>query len=170
MSKEKSATLLYDFVVAAKQAAAVADGMKANIEGRLDYIMKCIFDCFNMKDAFWYFKDAGEGEVGNLWDYYTDEHIDVVIETRKSFGMLKIITNEDMELSLVDGIPTRWLFIDFENELLEGKEKFIERQVRVAKINKEKRQIEKIEEKELADAAKLKLSKKELDALKKVLK
>jgi hypothetical protein len=129
--------------------------------------MVSIFDLFEQKDAYWYFYGAGEGEIGDLWRSYSRDEIDII--TDRCPEEMIVLLKDDSEWGLNDSIPTRWLFEDFEEELIEGKKKYEEKQRAKQAENKTKRTIKKAEIEKLIIEARSKLSKKEWIALKKSL-
>lgn len=98
-------------------AARKANELKGKICSRIDYIWSRIFKTFGESFEWWCFADAAEGEVGCL------RIDDIAI---RDFEFDRCLP--DFEILLKDGtewglwqIPTRWLFEDFEQELVEGK-------------------------------------------------
>lgn len=139
------------------------------IVNRISYVWYTINNAFGNEVDTWYFDDAGEGEVGNL---DIDDSFVSSIQTdykKKSTGDMAILLKDGSEFGFYSEFPTRWLFEDFEQELIEGKKKYEEQEVARKEAEKIKRQRQKAKTLVLADQAKLKLSKEELAALKKIL-
>lgn len=156
-----------EIVTQAKDLAAQAGKLEEIIINRIGYIIDTIFKTFKQKYDCWYFYGAGEGEVGDLWRHYCNNHIDIIIVGCSS-EMVIIDKNGD-EWGFEDSIPTRWLFEDFEQELIDGKKKFEDKEAERKKKQKELSAAKKQEDKDLVEAAKKKLSKKELAAIRRSL-
>lgn len=160
-----------EFVKEGRALAAKAGAFEDQIVNRIGYIMECIFELFDKKNAYWYFRGADEGEVGDLWAHY-QEHcsssIDLIVDNCPGPEMVLILeTGEDWGFS--DSIPSRWLFEDFEQELINGKKKFEDRKIERKAKKKATTAALKKEDQELIEEAKKKLSEKELAALKRSL-
>ena len=152
----------------AEDLANRAGLLEQQIVNRIHFIMTSIFSLFNKKRAYWYFYGAGEGEVGNLWDNIDKLQVNVIIDECPGDAMV-ILLKDSSEWSLDDGFPTRWLYEDFEDELVDGKAKYELKEVQWKAEQKIKLQNIKKEQEKLAKAAKSKLSKEELQALKRTL-
>jgi hypothetical protein len=156
-------------------AANESSSMEGEITNRIDYIIRTIFDTFNKKLDTWYFDGAGEGDVGDLLRHYDENEINIITElSRNKEGVydsieMVIIDKEGSEWGFDSSIPTRWLFEDFEQELIDGKKLFEEQKAERKKNKKELSAKKKLEDQALATAAKAKLSKKELAALRRSL-
>lgn len=157
-----------ELVAEAEDLASRAGSLEEKITDRLHYIMLNIFNTFSKKDAYWYFYGAGEGEVGDLWRFYHEDSISVVVDNCPGESMV-ILLKDGSEWGLDDGIPTRWLYEDFEEELKQGKKKYEEKEAQRKLDAANKRKQSKEEAAKLAKIAKSKLSKKELAALKATL-
>lgn len=142
--------------------------MESDIIDRCNYIMTSIFKLFDKKSAYWYFYGAGEGEFGDFWDNYHKDYVHIIADNCPGKEMV-ILLKDGSEWGFSDGFPTRWLFEDFENELIEGKSLYEKREAERQEASKKKREEKKIKVKAIAEIAKSKLSKEELAALKKVL-
>jgi hypothetical protein len=157
-----------ELVAEAEELATKAGRLEEKIVDRLHYIVTSIFKLFNKKDAYWYFYGAAEGEVGDLWSHYDIDSISIVADNCPDDSMV-ILLKDGSEWGLDDGIPTRWLFEDFEQEVVNGKTLY-EAKLKQHKANeKEKRFLQKEEDKKLVEIAKAKLTKKELAAIRKAL-
>jgi len=162
--------LITDWEITTKKASAY----EAVIIARLDYIIRTVFKTFERKLETWYFSDAGEGGMGNFT--YDVPEIYMVMETARN-RQGGYDNNEDMFIIDKDGgeygfdgsVPTRWLFEDFEKELVDGKKKFEEKEIERKLKQKELSTAKKQEDKALIEAAKKKLSKKELAAIRRSL-
>jgi hypothetical protein len=160
--------LTVEMVDEAGDLAAKAGKLEEKIVDRIHYIMLNIFKLFSKKSAYWYFYGASEGEVGDLWKHFHQDSISVIIDNCPGESM-EILLKDGSEWGFEDSIPTRWLYEDFECELIEGKKKYEEKEIARQLEEKNKRFQKKGEDQRLASAAKKKLTKEELRALKKVL-
>lgn len=165
-----------EFVERARSMAREASIMEDVIADRIDYIIREMCKTFNTKLLYWYFPDAAEGEVGNLWEHFSNEQISVITQflgdksKNGSSRTMSIIDKFDNELffDFDSFIPTRWLFEEFENELIEGKKKFEEKEALCKLEQNKKKSLKKIEEEKLIESVKRKLSKEELKVIKKI--
>jgi hypothetical protein len=159
-----------------EKLATEAGKLEEKITDRMNYILHSLFEMYGAKLDTWYFDGAGEGEMGELSRYLRDDEIyGIVTElyTRDRFRDKQVdiifIDKNDHECSYEGAIPTRWLFEDFETEVLEGKKKYEEKEAARKLQAKENLKKQKEEDKKLAEVAKAKLSKKELAALRRTL-
>ncbi len=139
---------------------------------RITYIIHTLFEKFDMKLDTWYFDDAGESQVGNLADHYGKYEIDsIAIELNKNFKYkdISIIDRFGEEWSWGNSIPIRWLFEDFEKEIIDGKVKYIEKEAARKSRQKELSANKKKKDQLLIEQAKKKLSTEELAAIKRSL-
>jgi len=136
-----------------------ADQLEDQITDRIAYIVAFLFE---EKAYNWWFDGAEEGEVGDIWKHYYANEIWIITDPELK---ISIIDKNGNDWKFEGSIPDRWLFEDFENEIIEGKKLFQERK---AKRNIERLHLEeqnKKEKKQLIESAKKKLSKEELKAL-----
>jgi len=154
-----------------REAKAQCDRLENIITERLSYVVHKIFEVFNLKVSTWYFPDAKEGEVGDLdshiWDAGIHE-IFVEISNNKKNNII-LIDKYDNEWEWDSPLPTRWLFEDFEREIIEGKKKYEEKEAARKAQRKELTEKQKSEDAALLANVKQKLSKKELAALRRSL-
>jgi len=150
-------------------AKAIVGDLEEPIIERIDYILNYWFSAFDGKLDYWYFPDAGEGEVGDLYSNMTLDTINkfvVCLEKQPSDYEMCIIDQDGDEYTWCNEIPTRWLFEDFESEIVEGKMKAI----KAEEDNKAKRKAllenKKLKDKKLLTEVFTKLSKEELAAIK----
>lgn len=137
------------------------------VEERTHYIMMTIFDLFGFKgDYYWYFSGAHDEETGVPW--YGLKYNKTRLETN-IYGEARpavIILKDGSEWGLEDGIPIRWLYEDFEQELINGKKEYEQRLI----LKKEQEALKKEQEKQNAQNLKTsiqnKLTKEELEYLK----
>ena len=133
--------------------------LESQIINRIDYIITFLFEG---KDCRWWFEGAEEGEIGDIWRRY---HAHEIWITTDPAPKISFIDKNGNDWEFEGSIPDRWLFEDFENEIIEGKKLFQERK---AKRNIERLQLEeqnKKEKKQLIESVKKKLTKQELKAL-----
>jgi len=142
------------------------------LEKRLDYILTTFFHQWDINLNTWYFEDAKEGEVGNILQNMNSDsvyyiHIETNSKHDKKFHNEEIVIIDKFgkELYWENEIPTRWLFEDFEQEVIDGKAKMEEKN----RKSKEKREkvlaSRKANAKKIMENIKGKLSKEELKIL-----
>lgn len=140
-----------------------ADKAEDQIFNRLKFIMSKVLKTFNLKNTYWYVLGAQEGTRGNFWNAYDGVRISIEMSQDGSLYFnkeLDIILKNNKKWSLIeDGIPARWLFENFESELVNGKKLF-------NKINKQALLDEKKRDAKTLSYLKKKLSSKELDEFK----
>jgi hypothetical protein len=155
------------FALDAQEQAKKAGKMEEQIVNRLDYIMQFAFKLFNQKKAYWYFHDAAEGEVGSLWNSYDKNETTMVV---CDCDALKFTDKNDLDGDLChDGVQTRWLFESFEQEFIDGKLRYEQKELDRKSMQKELSAKKKQEDALLIEQAKKKLSPKELAAIKRSL-
>ena len=99
------------------------------IERRTEEIMENIFKVFLRHDAWWSW-EYYEGD-GSPPDFDFEENIDndgyikLYVET---CGEMVVTLKDETELGLDEGFPIRWLWEDYEKELIDGKEKWKRKQ------------------------------------------
>lgn len=149
-----------------------AGALEGGIIDRVDYIIHKIFAVFNNELDWWDFPGDGDRcEGGRLSDAirHDDDIFCFTAETREYLKEKVILLKDGSEWGFDNEFPTRWLFEDFEEELIEGKKKFEEVKIERAKQALLKKKTKKEKDKILVEQAKAKLSKEELAALKKNL-
>jgi len=156
-----------------KRIRSEAGALEEDIEQRITYIIRFWFEAFGSKLDTWYFDEAGEGEVGDLSRHMNDDEIDSIYVEMKShsnqIGDEYIIDKFGHEYGWESSIPTRWLFENFEQEIIDGKKLYEEKEAARKLKQKEKSAQKKLKDKNLAEVAKSKLSKEELAALRREL-
>jgi hypothetical protein len=163
-----------DFFGRALEAQNTVAMYEDKIVNRITYILHKFFAIWDLKLDTWYFDDAEEGEVGNLWRNMDSQTIgrlvvDLTKESQRKWADPIFVDKYGVEYEWCNEIPTRWLFEDFEKEVIEGKKKFEEQEaVRKAK-QKARSQKQKEEDAKLLEVVKQKLSPKELAALRRSL-
>lgn len=146
--------------------------LESQIEKRIDYIVRTVYKTFNNKLSTWYFYGAGEGEMGNMKLAIDKDSFYIIVELerdrdgRYNSKEMVILLKDGSEWELEGEYPARWLFEDFEEELIQGKKKFEEKLEEKAKKKKEHALAQKQKKLALAESAKAKLTKEELKALK----
>ena len=163
--KNKSVTtLLKSDVDKWKILTKEASELEEIITDRITYIIKFWHSMFNISFFTWYFDGAGEGEVGDLYANFGPMEISS-INADVGKGAITIIDKYNNEYCWDSAIPTRWLFEDFEQEITDGKRKYIDflnaKKEAVLKNKKES----KINKDKLIESAKSKLTKEELEAI-----
>jgi len=158
-----------------EKSSSLASKMEGVIQDRITYILEVFFGAFGGKLQNWYFDDAAEGRVGDLADNMCSEEIysiytDISPQPKPNDGYdFMIIDKFGDEWGWESSVPVRWLFEDFEEEIIKGKAlyevKLKEKQEAAAVQRSLKKKIDSA----LAEQAKAKLTKEELKALKKVL-
>lgn len=140
-----------------------SSSLEGKIINRIGYIVRKIHEFFEDELSWWDFPGDGKrGEGGlliNALNNITDEILFQSEINGRSYKTYVVILSDNSKWDLSGGFPRRWLFENFEEELIEGKEKFeIAEKIRLQEKNKM-----------LAAQARAKLSKEELAALKKEL-
>lgn len=148
-----------------------SERLEARIIERMSYIIHKSCQMFGNSVSTWFFEDVSEREVGNVCNAIIGtEFTPSLIFSNIKHSSMCVILNDESEINLIqDGFPVRWLFEDFEREIAEGKEKYrqkeITRNTELNRLSEEKR----IRQLELVKSAKEKLSREELEAVKKYL-
>lgn len=158
-----------DFIKAAKSAHdEYIKNYDEKILDRITYIIETYVSLWDNKLSTWYFHDAPEGEAGNFWENHDEYKVhSLLIEDRHiSDGKTAnhnteyiLLDKNNKEIEIFDSFPVRWLWEDFEQELIEGKAKYESKQLEKASAKQQKKQ-------KWLNSAKAKLSKAELKALK----
>jgi hypothetical protein len=159
----KKHSIKHDLVKSWQKASSEADFLEGAIVERMDYIIHTIFDTFGSRLGSWYFSDAQEGQMGHLT--YDEPDLFMQWWQPEIKEDMFIIDKNGEEYMFDQSIPTRWLFEDFENELIDGKKKYEEKEsaILVERLSKKEAR------KKLIASAKKKLTKAELAALKQTL-
>lgn len=154
-----------------KKLRASASELENSIADRITYVLDTIYKTFGSSCDNWYFDGAEEGQLGDV-NRHVDHHevSGIIAYSKKPSGQdMAVILNNGDEWGLDEGFPTHWLFEDFEQELKDGKEKFLKKEAERKELEKAKRDSKKQKDADLAAKAKAKLSKAELAALKSTL-
>lgn len=104
-------------------------GIDDEIFDRIGFILNTIYDTFEKTLFNWYFYGASEGSVGDFGSNHNEDEVSGFVLDPPAVGRgWEIILDDGTEWTLNHGIfPTRWLYEDFEKELIEGKKKFEEK-------------------------------------------
>lgn len=143
--------------------------LKAEVEGfvmdRVDYIIEKIADTFDSEVKWWSFPCSSEyHSMGNFYDAYNDDCFQFEGEFKRSHSWT-IILDDGEEYDLNNEFPTRWLYENFEEELINGK-KELEQKIAKQKEDKVKKTLLKNStKKKLLESAKSKLTEEEKKAL-----
>ena len=133
---------------------------------RTDYIVHKICEVYHFKLDWWdlYFHEF-EGEASFEWEHFlrSDEQVEYCLVPYPELDMGAII--EGAEWGFETGFPRRWLFEDFEKELVEGKKSYEQKQEEKKRKNKQKREAAEHRKKNLIENVKSKLTKEEIKAL-----
>jgi len=160
-----------------KKLRQEADEVENVITDRIDYILHFIFNFEKAKLHSWYFEGASEGEIGNLGSYLgSDGTIYSIVTDGSNFSGYSYILKDGTRWSYEGILPYRWLFEDFESELIEGKQKFDEKE-KLRKLQlkekkekkKQKEALRSVEDSKMMSELKQKLSPEELGVLKRNL-
>ncbi len=156
---EKIATITAELINKVHSLNKEVGQLEDQITDRINYIIAFLFEG---KTYNWWFEGAEEGEVGDIWRHYHGHEIWIITDPAPR---ISFIDKDGNDWEFEGSIPDRWLFEDFENEIIEGKKLFEERK---AKRNIERLRLKeqnKKEKKQFIESAKKKLSKEELKAL-----
>lgn len=146
--------------------------MEEQIITRIDYIIRTYFKIFDGNVDYWYFEGAEENQEKNLIECIYNDFINSIFlmekPSSKSNSLCFIDKNGNIEC-WSSRIPTRWLYEDFEGEIIIGKRLYEDKMA----AKKEKAKLSKaqkaIKTSELVETAKAKLTTEELKALKQAM-
>lgn len=163
-TKVLSHTTLAIWLELQKNSSALED----QIVDRINYIVRKICEVFNDKLDWWDFPgDGNRGEGGRMIDAINGDKVSFVAEAENALSSHEVIFKDNSKWDLNSDFPKRWLFENFEEELIEGKERFKIFEKNRLQNKRELAASNKIKNKMLVAQAKAKLSKEELAALKK---
>jgi hypothetical protein len=149
---------------------AAANTIENNIADRIEYVLKKIYEVYGGSFDTWYFDGAAEGEVGDIHGAISSDYVSgFVFYGRKGPRPMGSILHDETEVNLEYDFPTRWLYEEFEDELAEGKQKFLDKSIKDQKAAQINRDAKKLRDEQILDIAKKKFSKEELAALKRIL-
>jgi hypothetical protein len=101
------------------------------IEQRITYVLRRIYQEFDFELDYWYFDGAEEGQVGDLARHLDKDIVSGFITESKTPGYIEDFSIDFDDGTVADfgyGFPTRWLYEDFEDELVRGKASYIQKQ------------------------------------------
>jgi hypothetical protein len=133
----------------------------AELTDRVSYILQEIFKS-NLNWWAWSYTEEDGGMGGP--PKFTKDEFKFYCEMNK-YKEVYIIDKDGVELDLESSFPTRWLYEDFEEELATGFDSYNKKQEQKKAEAKLKAQARSEKQKELVNAALLKLSKEERKAL-----
>jgi len=142
---------------------------KLHFYNRINYIIDkiaIVFGCECVKDSY-----AMENSYLNFLNYSSEDDlyfIDAFCTFKIDVSKLVFLNKNNEELYLIDGIPIKWLFSDFENELINGRKLFLKKLETEAKekevLSLSLKEKEK-KSKQMIKSALKKLNKEEIAAL-----
>lgn len=131
------------------------------IVDRIDYVAKTIFQEFDEELIEWGFWPHNKEDIYAFGSQYLiDEELRVNITYPEELSQQEmfLLDKDGQAQNLLNGswlhLPSRWLFEDFEEELKEGRQKYLDQQVSKTE-----------NEETIIKTAKAKLTKQELEAL-----
>ena len=139
------------------------------IQDRVNYILRKTAEIFGGKIEWWDWSNgAGEADGHFEPSFLRDKCINVDGETKGGGddGDWVAILKNDEEWELRLEFPIRWLTEDFEQELIAGIEKYKDKKLKRKETEKQKKLAREINKQKLVNAAKAKLTKEELAAIK----
>jgi hypothetical protein len=138
------------------------DNYESLVRERVGYIVETIMKTFKASmEGYGY----DEGRDLSFREMIKDEYMVFGIHTN---DYLDIIDKHGQWINLVDGIPQYWLWENFEEELENGRQKYID-QEKIKKQKAKQKYIEnKIKREKLLKSVKSKLTKEELKLLKRI--
>ena len=133
---------------------------------RIGYIIDKLHDICGINYEYWYFEGAPEGDVGKPdIDQYTVSSL-VVDYGCNGYKSIKLILKDGEEWILEESFPSRWLFEDFEQEVIDGKKKFDAKEKARKEKAKQQRLSRKEKDKRIIEKVTSKLTKEEIAAIK----
>lgn len=135
------------------------------IQNRVNYIVRKTAEIFGGKIGWWDWNNGG-GEVDGHFEpsFLRNDYINVDGETKGGGDWVAILKDdEEWELRLV--VPLRWLTEDFEQELIDGIQKYKDKELKRKETEKQKKLTRAANKQKLLETVKAKLTKEELKAL-----
>ena len=163
IKKEKLDPVLYEKMEAEyRRPTSELVKFQQTISERGNYIVRKIAKEFGVDLNWWDFQEETSG-----FEFPSEEYVGFTGEAgKKWFGNTSaIIDKEGNEIGLADCFPKRWLWEDFEDELTQGKEKFIEQEKKTKERLKLAKQLDEDKNRKLRKEARAKLNSKERKAL-----
>lgn len=142
--------------------------LKAEVEGfvmdRVEYIIEKIAATFDSEVKWWSFPCSSEyHSMGNFYDAYNDDCFQFEGEFKRSDWC--IILDDGEEYDLNNEFPTRWLYEEFEEELINGKKELEQKLAKQKEDKVKKTLLKNSAKKKLLESAKSKLTEEERKAL-----
>lgn len=150
---------------------SLAGGYGEKIEKRIDHILRRVHQEFNSRLNYWYWDDAPEGDQGQLHRHIDRNFRDNSVITSYITDATEGDANEwcivlnDGTVHDFYGIPAKWLFEDFESELVEGKRLWEEREAAKKQEKAARRAVKKSAREAAKVSAAAKLTPEERQAL-----
>ena len=113
------------------EAQKAPSKIEEEIHDRISYIFDTIYKTFGKKYDTWYFYGAKKGEVGDLDDGFDNEWVNAIVVAQNNQYLIVILKDPDYgeeEENLRHRFPERWLYQDFEAELVAGKKAWEQKQ------------------------------------------
>ncbi len=133
---------------------------------RVDYIIGKIAEVFKSEVEWWsYPNSTKENSMGNLNDAYNDDCFQFEGSFNKDIKDWVIILDEGEECDLNCSFPIRWLYENFEEELINGKKELEQKLAKQKKDKVKKTLLKHSAKKKLLESAKSKLTEEERKAL-----
>ena len=165
---EKIAPITTELLFKTKKLRAELSDLNEIIIDRINYIINFIYKTLGKNKNFtnkfsWWFDGADEGQVGDYWQHSFAG--DITFCTDVECCGLEIIDKDGKIYSCEGSIRERWLFEDFENEVIVGRKLLEERDVNKKLEQVQLKEQNEKEKQKLIESAKKKLTVQELNAL-----
>ncbi len=156
-------TIIDEWVV----QSAILGRTTNQIEERIDYILKKVFEEFEGVLDHWYIDGAEAGEVGSLHKVINVDEIGhaFCLYARSECSTHPIILIDEVEWDLTSSFPTYWLHSDFEVDLTKGKKLYEDKVAAKKKTRALSNASRKKKTQDLIDQARKKLTDAEAIAL-----
>jgi predicted transposase YbfD/YdcC len=135
------------------------DNYESLVGERIGYIVETIMKTFKTSMEGYGYDDERDLSVREM---IQDEYMNFGINTSDN---LDLIDKHGQWINLIDGIPQHWLWENFEEELENGRQKYIDQEKLKKQKAKQKYAENKIKKEKLLKSAKSKLTKEELKLL-----
>jgi len=154
-------------ITAAIDAHKLYAAAMVNITARMNYIIRRCLELAGGKLDWWDWNSDGDYEdqsSGDFMESYDKDTLSIRAEWNIKREIIFLDRDGD-EWGLSDGVPTRWLYEDFEEEFTNGIKAYKEKEEQKKAKDKENKQKREQEKKTLITQAASKLSKEERKAL-----
>lgn len=137
--------------------------IEESIEYRCNYVVKEIVKIFHKKFDWWDFDNSCEDERG----HFDPDYIQYEVVGTSIAGCINMIAilKEEGEWDLAQGFPLRFLFEDFQQEVIDGRELYKKKEEEENKKAQELKKLKAFENEKIKEAARAKLTKEERKAL-----